>query len=92
MRLFGFIFLHILTVNLCVWADAAIKKISKNLGNLQNLHQSYNNTKIKTDKLSITMYFLPAVPEYCAISIAMAYELLHRVGKLKQIEAHNGVD
>ncbi|RTG85522.1 uncharacterized protein DC041_0009304 [Schistosoma bovis] len=43
----------------------------------------------KKYELAATNYFLPAVPEYCAIAVAVVYELLHRVGQLKQIECQH---
>ncbi|CAH8632987.1 unnamed protein product [Heterobilharzia americana] len=88
IRVFSFILLHILTVNLCIWSDAVIKKISKSIGtvtvsNVTETHKKY--------ELAATNYFLPAVPEYCAIAVAVVYELLNRVGQLKQIECHDEV-
>ncbi|KAK4476096.1 hypothetical protein MN116_001318 [Schistosoma mekongi] len=83
IRIFSFILLHVLTVNLCIWSDAVVKKISASIGNLAVLNLT---TVHKKHELAATNYFLPAVPEYCAIAVAVVYELLHRVGQLKQIE------
>ncbi|CAH8657250.1 hypothetical protein MS3_00003131 [Schistosoma haematobium] len=86
IRIFSFILLHILTVNLCIWSDAVIKKISKSIGTLAVLNVTVVHKKYE---LAATNYFLPAVPEYCAIAVAVVYELLHRVGQLKQIECQH---
>ncbi|TNN05447.1 otopetrin-2-like isoform X1 isoform 2 [Schistosoma japonicum] len=83
IRIFSFILLHVLTVNLCIWSDAVVKKISASIGNLAVLNLT---TVHKKHELAATNYFLPAVPEYCAIAVAVVYELLHRIGQLKQIE------
>ncbi|CAH8876201.1 unnamed protein product [Trichobilharzia szidati] len=85
IRVFSFILLHVLTVNLCIWSDAVIKKISKSIGSMALVNATDSHKKYE---LAATNYFLPAVPEYCAIAVAVVYELLNRVGQLKQIECH----
>ncbi|KAA3673087.1 uncharacterized protein DEA37_0005650 [Paragonimus westermani] len=87
VRLFSFIMLHLLTVNLCIWVEAAIEKVSHTI---KGKHEIENYT-MNTDhqKTSITGYFLPAVSEYCAIAVAVIYEMSQRIGQLKQIVAHH---
>ncbi|KAF8569261.1 hypothetical protein P879_00980 [Paragonimus westermani] len=85
VRLFSFILLHLLTVNLCIWVESAIEKISHNMateytgGNITKVKQKYT--------IKATGYFLPAIPEYCAIAAAVIYEITQRIGQLKQLEA-----
>ncbi|KAF6775364.1 hypothetical protein AHF37_04776 [Paragonimus kellicotti] len=85
VRLFSFILLHLLTVNLCIWVESAIEKISHNMatdytgGNVTKVKQKYT--------IKATGYFLPAIPEYCAIAAAVIYEIAQRIGQLKQLEA-----
>ncbi|KAF5403295.1 hypothetical protein PHET_03303 [Paragonimus heterotremus] len=85
VRLFSFILLHLLTVNLCIWVESAIEKISHNMA---TEYTGGNVTKVK-QKYTIkpTGYFLPAIPEYCAIAAAVIYEITQRIGQLKQLEA-----
>ncbi|KAF8569262.1 hypothetical protein P879_00981 [Paragonimus westermani] len=87
VRLFSFIMLHLLTVNLCIWVEAAIEKVSHTIKGKHKIENYTMNTEHQ--KTSITGYFLPAVSEYCAIAVAVIYEMSQRIGQLKQIVAHH---
>ncbi|TGZ63402.1 hypothetical protein CRM22_006938 [Opisthorchis felineus] len=87
VRLFSFILLHMLTVNLCIWVESAIEKVSQTM-NVEQHGESHQNTGNDHPYTTmVTSYFLPAIPEYCAIAVAVVYEMSQRIGQLKQIEA-----
>ncbi|KAF7262266.1 hypothetical protein EG68_00438 [Paragonimus skrjabini miyazakii] len=83
-RLFSLILLHLITVNLCFWVDSAIEKISQSV---TMEHSNANHTLVTIRyRLKATSYFLPAIPEYCAISVAVIFEMSQRIGQFRQIE------
>ncbi|CAH8666583.1 unnamed protein product [Dicrocoelium dendriticum] len=85
VRAFSFLLLHLLTVNLCIWVSSAVEKVSSTM-----IDETHNSKAITHEKLvKISGYFLPAIPEYCAIAAAVIYEMCQRVGQLKQVEAHH---
>ncbi|KER20970.1 hypothetical protein T265_10602 [Opisthorchis viverrini] len=87
VRLFSFLLLHMLTVNLCIWVESAIEKVSQTM-NVEQHGESHQNTGNDHHYTTmVTSYFLPAIPEYCAIAVAVVYEMSQRIGQLKQIEA-----
>ncbi|KAA3682010.1 uncharacterized protein DEA37_0000808 [Paragonimus westermani] len=83
-RMFSLVLLHLITVNLCFWVDSAIEKISQSV----TMEHSNANHTIVTNRyrLKATGYFLPAIPEYCAISVAVIFEMSQRIGQFRQIE------
>ncbi|KAF7262267.1 hypothetical protein EG68_00439 [Paragonimus skrjabini miyazakii] len=83
---FRFLLLHLLTVNLCIWMDSAIEKVSKTA---DFPHESDVNQTILPKHhpaVKATNYCLPAVSEYCAIAAAIIYEMTLRIGQAKQIQ------
>ncbi|KAF5404166.1 hypothetical protein PHET_02256 [Paragonimus heterotremus] len=83
---FRFLLLHLLTVNLCIWMDSAIEKVSKTA---DFPHESDANQTILPKHhpaVKATNYCLPAVSEYCAIAAAIIYEMTLRIGQVKQIQ------
>ncbi|KAF8569259.1 hypothetical protein P879_00978 [Paragonimus westermani] len=83
-RLFSLVLLHLITVNLCFWVDSAIEKISQSV---TMEHSNVNHTIVTNRyRLKATSYFLPAIPEYCAISVAVIFEMSQRIGQFRQIE------
>lgn len=87
VRMFSVILLHTLTVNLCVWVESAIEKVSMAMNAEHS--SSDHGADPRGYTLAATHYFLPAIPEYCAIGVAVTYEMAQRIGQLKQIEAHH---
>ncbi|TPP43958.1 hypothetical protein FGIG_04231 [Fasciola gigantica] len=87
VRMFSVILLHTLTVNLCVWVESAIEKVSLAMIVEHSAENIADDARGYT--LTATHYFLPAIPEYCAIGVAVTYEMAQRIGQLKQIEAHH---
>ncbi|KAF7257852.1 hypothetical protein EG68_05876 [Paragonimus skrjabini miyazakii] len=87
-RLFSFIMLHLITVNICMWVESAIAEISNSM-KLQE--QIGNVTLVVNTKQAVqaAAYFLPGTAEYCAIAAVNIYEMLQRVGQFKQIEAEH---
>ncbi|CAL8089967.1 unnamed protein product [Calicophoron daubneyi] len=86
-HLFSAVLLHMLAANLCSWVDTAVEKISLAISaTLPSKNLSYEEVAYR---LKATTYFLPAVPEYCAIAAAIAYELSQRIGQIQQIIAHH---
>ncbi|KAF8569260.1 hypothetical protein P879_00979 [Paragonimus westermani] len=83
---FRFLLLHLLTVNLCIWMDSAVEKVSKTA---DSPHESDANLTILlkyNPVVKATNYCLPAVSEYCAIAAAIIYEMTLRIGQVKQIQ------
>ncbi|KAG5442744.1 hypothetical protein CSKR_104256 [Clonorchis sinensis] len=87
VRLFSFLLLHMLTVNLCIWVESAIEKVSQTMNVEQHGESHQNSGNDHHYTTMVTSYFLPAIPEYCAIAVAVVYEMSQRIGQLKQIEA-----
>ncbi|KAF8563546.1 hypothetical protein P879_09705 [Paragonimus westermani] len=85
-RLFSFILLHLVTVNICMWVKSVIVEISDSMMLLQ---QNGNETILVKNSQAVeaAAYFLPGTAEYCAIAASIIYEMLQRVGQFKQIEA-----
>ncbi|CAH8666589.1 unnamed protein product [Dicrocoelium dendriticum] len=86
VNLFSFILLHLLTMNLCIWVESAIEKISRAMPS--DHHTEHGTPTVHHVNPTVTGYFLPAIPEYCAIAVAVIYEMSQRIGQVKQIEAH----
>ncbi|KAF6778336.1 hypothetical protein AHF37_01858 [Paragonimus kellicotti] len=89
-RLFSFILLHLMTVNICMWVESVIAEIS----NSMELRGQVDNETlvVKTEQtVRAAAYFLPGTAEYCAIAAVNIYEMLQRVGQFKQIEADHEV-
>lgn len=87
VHLFSFILLHLLTMNLCIWVESAVEKISRAMPGEHSI--THSTPTVHHLDTTTTGYFLPAIPEYCAIAVAVIYEMSQRIGQVKQIEAHH---
>uniref|UniRef100_A0A0X3PRV1 Otopetrin n=1 Tax=Schistocephalus solidus TaxID=70667 RepID=A0A0X3PRV1_SCHSO len=91
-ELFGASLIHILSTNLCMWADVTVEKIRTTLhldeGDVLGGNYSSNCQKSSTKQASF--YLLPAVSEYCLLSAALIYEITTRIGEASYIELEEG--
>lgn len=71
-----------MTINLCLWLDSSLEKMSSGVLDFDKTHPTYLAWKDSR----LTGYLLPAVSEFAAIMAAIFYELLKRVGKPNHIE------
>ncbi|VDN45074.1 unnamed protein product [Dibothriocephalus latus] len=89
-ELFGASLIHILSTNLCMWADVIVEKIRTTL----HLDEDYDMEGHKPSHYSstkqATFYLLPAVSEYCLLSAALIYEITTRIGEASYIELEEG--
>ncbi|KAL5108292.1 Proton channel OtopLc [Taenia crassiceps] len=77
-EIFGACFIHVLSTNLCMWADVMVDKVSTTL-HLDHRQGSSSGS-------SVSFYLLPAVSEYCLLSVALIYEITVRIGQPSYIE------
>ncbi|CAH8681111.1 unnamed protein product [Schistosoma rodhaini] len=97
----GAFLVHLLTTNLCIWADISVGKIDKTLwyGNQKKSSEhTYNRSEMNNNLtlldnrthlynlVDISFYLLPTVSEYCLLAAALLYEIIMRIGQPTFIE------
>uniref|UniRef100_A0A158R793 Otopetrin-2 n=1 Tax=Taenia asiatica TaxID=60517 RepID=A0A158R793_TAEAS len=83
-EIFGACFIHVLSTNLCMWADVMVDKVST------TLHLDHKQGH--SSGSSVSFYLLPAVSEYCLLSVALIYEITVRIGQPSYIELEEDED
>ncbi|CDS37259.1 otopetrin [Echinococcus multilocularis] len=83
-EIFGACFIHVLSTNLCMWADIMVDKVKTTL----HLDHREGNSSGS----SVSFYLLPAVSEYCLLSAALIYEITVRIGQPSYIELEEDED
>nr|VZI27868.1 unnamed protein product [Spirometra erinaceieuropaei] len=102
-ELFGASLIHVLSTNLCMWADVTVEKIRTTLhldedvaiddglgGGNHYAAGNYSSNSQKSSTIHASFYLLPAVSEYCLLSAALIYEITTRIGEPSYIELEEG--
>ncbi|KAL7058786.1 hypothetical protein AAHC03_013666 [Spirometra sp. Aus1] len=102
-ELFGASLIHVLSTNLCMWADVTVEKIRTTLhldedaaiddvlgGGSHYAAGNYSSNSQKSSTIHASFYLLPAVSEYCLLSAALIYEITTRIGEPSYIELEEG--